>query len=392
MFWHNFKYSCKVLLHNKMLLFWTFVFPILLGTFFKMAFSDIENNEKLDIIPIAVVESRDFTNNSIFGEVLKTLSEEGENQLFSITYTNLDQCKNMLIDGNIDGYLTFYEDDVSVTVSNSGINETILRYVVDEIQSRKKMTEVLVERKVSEEISNGNFDISYDAIISHVAQLFEESHVTLHNATNHNLSYTMIEYYTLIAMACLYSSMISMFITNYKLANMAAIGKRVVVSPTHKTFGILGSFVASYFVGAIGVSLLYLYTIFVLQVDYGSQLPKVVLLSVVGLLAGQLLGVAVSTLVKSNENTKTGVLLAISMFGSFLAGMMGITMKYVIDTNVPILNWINPVNMITDGLYSLYYYDTFTRFYFNVISLLLFSVLMILLSYRGLRRQRYDSI
>lgn len=392
MFWHNFKYSCKVLLHNKMLLFWTFVFPILLGTFFKMAFSDIENNEKLDVIPIAVVESQDFTNNFIFGEVLKTLSEEGENQLFSITYTNLDQCKNMLIDGNIDGYLMFYEDDVSVTVSNSGINETILRYVVDEIQSRKKMTEVLVERKVSEEISNGNFDISYDAIISHVAQLFEESNVTLHNATNHNLSYTMIEYYTLIAMACLYSSMISMFITNYKLANMAAIGKRVVVSPTHKTSGMLGSFVASYFVGAIGVSLLYLYTIFVLQVDYGSQLPKVVLLSIVGLLAGQLLGVTVSTLVKSNENTKTGVLLAISMFGSFLAGMMGITMKYVIDTNVPILNWINPVNMITDGLYSLYYYDTFTRFYFNVISLLLFSALMILLSYRGLRRQRYDSI
>ena len=47
MFTHNFIYSLKVLLKNKMLIFWTFAFPILLGIFFNMAFSDIEKNEKL---------------------------------------------------------------------------------------------------------------------------------------------------------------------------------------------------------------------------------------------------------------------------------------------------------------------------------------------------------
>ena len=45
MFIHNFKYSLKVLFRNKSLIFWTFIFPILLGTFFRMAFNDIENNE-----------------------------------------------------------------------------------------------------------------------------------------------------------------------------------------------------------------------------------------------------------------------------------------------------------------------------------------------------------
>ncbi len=67
-------------------------------------------------------------------------------------------------------------------------------------------------------------------------------------------------------------------------------------------------------------------------------------------------------------------------------------MKYVIDKNVSILNKINPANMITDGLYSLYYYDTLDRFYFNIISLLIFSAFMIFISYKGLRRQKYDSI
>ena len=54
------------------------------------------------------------------------------------------------------------------------------------------------------------------------------------------------------------------------------------------------------------------------------------------------------------------------MFGCFLAGMMGVTMKYVIDKNVPIINKLNPANMITDGFYSLYYYDTLDRYIFDL--------------------------
>ena len=80
------------------------------------------------------------------------------------------------------------------------------------------------------------------------------------------------------------------------------------------------------------------------------------------------------------------------MLASFLSGMMGITMKYIIDTNIPILNKINPAAMITDGLYSLYYYRTLDRFYFNIISLIIFSIIMLVISYQGLRREKYDSI
>ena len=80
------------------------------------------------------------------------------------------------------------------------------------------------------------------------------------------------------------------------------------------------------------------------------------------------------------------------MLGCFLSGMMGITMKYVVDTNAPIINKVNPVSMITDGFYSLYYYDTLERYFFNIVSLLIFSIVAIAISYRGLRRQKYDSI
>ena len=173
---------------------------------------------------------------------------------------------------------------------------------------------------------------------------------------------------------------------------MNSIGKRTSISPIHKGKMLLGSLLASYIIQLLGITLLFIFTIFVLKVDYGNNLLLVILLAICGSLAGLSLGVMVATTIKSNENTKTGILIAITMLGCFLSGMMGITMKYIVDKNIPIINKINPASMITDGFYSLYYYDTLDRFFFNIISLLLFSIIMFIISYNGLRRQKYDNI
>ena len=393
MFWHNFKYSIKTLARNKMLLFWTFAFPIILGTLFSMAFSDVENSEKLDIINIAIVESEYFNDDEIFNETFKNLSDENNaSRLFNITYTDLDNSKQMLEDEKIVGYLEFKENDVDITVKSSGVNETILKLVVDEVISQKKMIETLITKEIENAISSGNFNVDYDQIYNNVINVIASSEANLNNISSDNLSYIMIEFYTLIAMAALYGGVISMFITNYKLANMSAVGKRISITPIHKGSMLLGSLLASYFVQLIGIGLLFLYTIFVLNVDYGSNLSLVILLALVGSLAGLALGVFVATIFKTNENAKMGILIAFTMLCSFLSGMMGITMKYVVDKNIPILNMINPASMITDGFYSLYYYNTLDRFYFNLISLIIFSALMIFISYSGLRRQKYDNI
>ena len=95
---------------------------------------------------------------------------------------------------------------------------------------------------------------------------------------------------------------------------------------------------------------------------------------------------------QTNENAKTGILIALTMFWCYLSGMMGITMKYVVDKNVPIINKINPASMITDGFYSLYYYDTLDRYWTDIISLLIFAFVLISISFFSLRRQKYDSI
>lgn len=394
MFWHNFKYSVKVLLGNKMLLFWTFAFPIILGTFFNMAFSDIENSEKLDIINIAVIDNESFEKNEVFKESLKELSDkENEDRMFDIKYTNLEKAKQMLEDEEITGYLLFDDEEVKITIISNGINETVLKYVVDEIQINKEIVEKMAEKEIEKQYISGNYNINYKKIYENILDSIENSTANLNNVSKSNLSYTMIEYYTLIAMTCLYGGMLSMVIVNYKLPNMKSVGKRTAVSPTHKGKMLMGSLLASYLLQLIGLFILFIYTIFVLKVDFGTNLPFIILLACVGSFAGLAVGVAVATLIKTNENAKTGILIATTMLGCFLSGMMGITMKYIIDKNLPIINKINPASMITDGFYSLYYYSNdLNRFYFNIASLLVFSALAIIISIKGLRRQKYDSI
>ena len=393
MFIHNFKYSLRVLFRNKGLIFWTFIFPILLGSLFKLAFSDIENKETLSIIDIAIVENTHYKDYNIYKEIFDKLSDEdNKDRLFNTRYLTKKEAQEELDNNKITGYLTFDNDVVNVMVSNSGINETVLRYVTEEVISNKIMTENIVSMEISSFVKEGKTDIDYDKIYKNVNNLIKENNAKLNNISNSNLSYTMIEYYTLIAMTCLYAGMLSMNIINRLLPNISDEGKRIAISGISKFKLLVSSFLASYVVSLIGLLLLFIYTIFVMKVDYGNNLSKVILLSLVGSLSGLTLGMLIASVFKINENAKVGILIGISMTCSFFSGMMGITMKYIIDKNIPLLNIINPANMITDGLYSLYYYEGFSRYNFNLISLIVFSIVMIVISYFSLRRQKYDSI
>lgn len=389
MFLHNFKYSLKILLRNKELLFWTFIFPIILGTFFSMAFSNIEKEESLNIIDIAIVDSGFYQDNDIYKKTFEYLSDKNnKDRLFNTVVTNLDNAKKLLIDNKITGYLLFGSDDVRIVVFKNGINETILKYVVDEIESQKEVSSNLIKK----EIMDNNGEVNYSDLINKINGLFNDDQVKLNNISNKNLSYTMVEFYTLIAMAALYGSIIAMTATNKAIANVSNVGMRSSVAPIKKSMILLGDFLASYIVQVIGLSLLFIYTIFVLKVDYGNDFLAVVLLSLAGSLAGLSLGVTVSTLIKSSEGTKTGIIIAITMFWCYLSGMMGISTKYLFDKNLPFLNKVNPAGMITDGFYSLYYYGVGSRFEKNIISLIIFSLLLFLISLISLRRQKYDSI
>lgn len=375
-----------------MLIFWTFAFPLILGTFFNLAFSNIESSESLDTINIAIAEKENSQAGDTLTEILTSMKDGiGEKTLFNVQNTDEAEAAGLLENKDICGYIVLSDDAPKLVISSNGINETILKFAVDEIlQSEDMIKNVFSD--IVQELPPERIAEEARIISDKISEYIGSSADSIKNISGDNLSYTMIEYYTLIAMTCLYGGILGMTAVNRNLANMSPRGKRVSVCPVSKWRLILGNVLAGYTVQLIGIAILYLYSVFVIKVDFGSDLPLIVALTMLGCLAGLTMGIAVSVLIKSGENTKTGIIISVTMFGCFLSGMMGITMKYIVDSNLPLLSRINPANMITDGLYALYYYNTPERYILNIVSLAVFSALMIILSAAGLRRQKYDSI
>lgn len=393
MFIHNLKYTIITLFKNKILVFWTFAFPIILGLFFNMAFSNIEKDEKLKVFDIAVVDNSEFQNDEVYVETLEELSDkDNEDRLFRVRYVDQKKADELLNDSEIEGYLLFNGEEPKVVVKETGTYQTIMKYVVSQIELNKKVIEDIATKEVEKEMMKENLSFDTEKIVEDIIDKINNGEVNLKNVSNSNLSYMTIEYHTLIAMACMYGGMLGLTAVNGCLANMSNKGKRIAVSPTRKSGIVLSALLGAYFVSMVGLSLLILFLLFVLKIDFGDNMPLVLLLSAVGDLAGISLGVLIASCFRVSEGAKTGITIAITMFLSVLSGMMGVTLKYMIDKNAPIVNLLNPNNLITDGFYSLYYYDTLDRYYRDITYLLIFVAVCLIISFVSLRREKYDSI
>ncbi|MEI3401135.1 MAG: ABC transporter permease [Clostridia bacterium] len=393
MFSHNLKYTIKTLSKNKVLIFWTFAFPIILGILFNMSFSNIEKDEMLQIFDIAVVDNNEFKAQEIYRETLNELSSDNnENKLFNIKYVTEDEADLLLDNLDIKGYIVFKNDEPQVVIKENGTYQTLIKFVITEIGQNQTIIEDLSKKSIEEEISNGNYSVDTEKIINDILNKIKNEQINLKNISKSNLHYTQIEYYTLIAMACMYGGMLGLTAINNCLANMSNKGKRISVSPNRKSIIVLSSALGAYVVSLVGLVLLIIFLKLGLKADFGNNITLVILLSAVGNLAGISLGVLIASIFKVSEGAKTGIVIAITMFLSVLSGMMGVTLKYVIDKNIPIINLVNPNNLITDGFYSLYYFDTLDRYFRDVRYLLIFIGICLVISFISLRREKYDSI
>lgn len=392
MFIHNLKYTIKVLFKNKILIFWTFAFPIILGIFFNMAFSNIEKDEALQIFDIAVVENDEIKTQKIYKETLEKLSNNVESKIFNLKYVNEDEANKLLDDDMIKGYVIFKDDQPQVVIKENGTYQTLIKFIITEIKQNKLIIENLSKKTIEKNIDEGNYLFNTEEIVNDILNKIENQKIDLKNIASSNLSYMQIEYYTLIAMACMYGGMIGLTTINNCIANMSSKGKRVSISPNKKSIIVLSSVIGAYIVSFIGILILIAFLKLILKVDFGDNMVYVLSLSAIGDLAGIALGVLISSTLKVSEGAKISITIAITMFLSVLSGMMGVTLKYMIDKNIPIINLVNPNNLITDGFYSLYYYNTLSRYLRDVKYLLVFIVICLVISLISLRREKYDSI
>lgn len=376
MFFHNFKYSLKNAFRQKEFLFWILAFPIILGTFFYVAFNSMYEKESMfNKIPVAIVEN---TENTAFKEVIKELSS-GEDAMFDSKFTDSQTALDMLKTNDIIGIINV-DSELSLTVSNDGIKQTIIKSFLDQYQIRESI--------IMETVNNNpqNLQSVVDAMSQEIncnESLF---------LSNGNMDAYIQYFYNLIAMAAFFGSISGLYIAINNQGNLSAIAARKCISPTNKLTSITASLLASFVAQVICVSIGITYILFILKVDMGDKIPMVYLSGAVGSLTGVTMGFFIGSFGRLNQNVKMAISMSVTMLSCFLSGLMVGNMKSVIEMYAPIVNRINPAALISDLFYCLNIYNDYRRYTEKFVTLLILSVVFTIGGFLLTRRKKYASL
>lgn len=378
MFIRYYKYRILSLLHMKDVLWWNMLFPILLSTLFFCGFGNLlnGNDQALDPIPICVVT---VNENKQFTDVLDELSKDNDDQLFIQTKTDRASAEEMLKNKEIKAII-YVDEEPSVGVTEDGILQSITQTFVTQYLSRANTIKTIMTEH-PEKLQGAIDQLSKDVTYNHERSL-----------TSATLDPYMQYFYALIAMTCLYSTTAGVECVGSMQANISPLGMRREASPQHKLAALFIDFIGSITVQFMNILLLFLYLIVVLGLNFGNKLPLIILTGLIGTLLGTAMGVFFGTIIKGSLNVKVSVSMTISMLFSFLSGLMVPEIKDAIEHSCPIINRINPAALISDALYSLNLYDTYTRFGRSIVIMLVMSVGLCFVSYLILRRNKYASL
>lgn len=375
MFLFNYAYRLKCILRNRELMFWTLMFPILLAILFNLAFSNIYSTEKFIKVNVALVQNDALTANPAFSDALSKMDD-----LFVVSQTTLEEADTLLKENQIDGYIIF-DPELKLMVNRSGLNQTIIRGFLDDfLQSSATLVTVISENPAA--LESGTIAGVYS----------RTDYLSAVSASKSSPDTTVHFFYTLIAMTCLYGGFLGVNEVIAIQANLSDVGARINTAPTNKLTVFLSSMLAATTIQLAELLLLLAFIVGVLGISFGDQLGYIALACVIGSLTGVTFGTFIAAIVKKSEGIITGILIGSTMTMCFLAGMMSADIKYLVATKMPILGYLNPANLITNSFYALYYYNTPTQFFINILLLCGFTFLFSATTYFVLRRQTYASL
>ena len=378
----NFKYALLRLMRNKANLFWILVFPIVLGCFFKIAFSNITASESFHTIPVAVVEG-DNADATAFHTMIEQLSGDSEDAMLSATFCDDKKARTLLEKGKVDGI--FYTTDtvelaVNSDLSDASINQSILQSLLTQYYlNRDLIVQILTTNP-------GNIESLVDSIGQSVDTRKEVS-LTRNNTDTYDQYF-----YNLIAMACLYTAMGGINLAINNSANLSSLAARKTIAPAKRAALIGTELLAIILFESLLNVVSFLFIVTVLGVHMTTHLGLAMLTILISTTFSITFGMFLGCVGPKSEGGKTGLMFAVVMPLCFLSGLMMGTMRMVVEKYAPFVNRINPAALISDSFYALNNYDTLTRYTGNILTLLLMTVLFLIISILVTRRKTYASL
>lgn len=367
----------KCLIRHKENMFWSFLFPILLSTCFFFAFNNFWSVSSFESIPILYV--RDSNDHDPLKDIIETAMMDEETPFFSPIYGSQEEASLLLEDDKIDAYIVGGENP-ELYIKKNGVNQTITKSFLDNYNRISTTLQSII-------MNNPNALKEVD-----INDLMNTKSFVEENSNGRKPDMVLIYFYSLLAFTCIMSCNWGLDEVMNIQANQSTRGARINVSPVHKMKLFFSNIMAAYTIQCVSILLLIGYLSMVLQVDFAGEYLAVILISLLGSFVGLTIGGVVGIYLKKSLATKNAILTVIMLVGGCLSGMMVSSMNYLVAKHAPIIGYLNPINLITDALYSIYYYDNYNRFLLNALILSLIGLVLSIAVLLGVRRKNYANI
>ncbi len=340
------SYMRRIFLRDKYLIFWLLLYPIILTSFFQLGFGNLRI-DSFEKIPLA-------TDNQELKDILREIEV--------LELVEVNDYEKALEDQLIKG---FVDENLNLRVKKSGLSESILKDIVREIAQVKE--------------SGLDFK-SLD---------YNRSYI---NMLNQKEDLILIIFYSIIAMFSTYGMFVSMEIPTMIQGNLSPIGARVSMTSINKLEFLISGGIFAFNLNIITNGILLVYIRYFLRIQLFTALgPSLLILSIANIL-GTSIGFFVGSLRVKNQQWKNIAIITVNLILSFSSGMIGEGFRENIDRISPMINRLNPIAIVTDGLYRVNMLSSYRQLGEGLVILGLYSLILFSISYLLLRRRSYDSI
>lgn len=401
MFSHLMKYAYKQLFQDKGNLIFGMLLPLGLGIIYLFAFEGLAAPQDLEPATAAIIF--DGSSNEIAqakqsitaiakpatieNQILVPVDKEADS-LIHYTTATLEEAQHLMDEQIVQSIIHLNNTDNQMNISIQFAPET-----VNDISSGVIYAALSNYQIINTNISNTLPQVSNPLQFGiSINQLLQNAEVPIvQSAQTANVNSQSIYFYAILGYVCFFFMTSGMYIVRMHDADYSAASARLTISPLSRIKRFTVTFIISIIPSLLIVYLL-LAIYWLRDIPIGNDIPRTILLMTLGTLVGYLFGIAIASIFKLNEGIISALSTAVPLFFGALSGMMAAPVKAFITNNYPFLNKINPVALVTDGLYYLNFYPSTRQYNQNIAILLVYIVILLIIAIFGLRRVNHENI
>lgn len=381
-------YELKKFYRNKDGALFGILFPLGFALIYIFAFSNLTAVDKtFEPVPVAtVIESGSDQVLPLLanlgqegqlkdGQIIKTKSTESDRpQLMTYLLVNQDEAIDLL-----DQQIVSHQLTMSMTNQEVTAKLDFLPGASDDVQTNIIYNALVsmtgIHRVISQKFAKQGLNFAQLALIQDVLNNETNPKSVTQTQNTKGTSGHSILFYACLGYICIYFMTTGSQLIYYNEANHSSQALRLQMAPLSKRKRIFLSFIP---LSLLSISLAYLaFAMFIVaKVPLGNRYWQILLLLTVGVLVGILLGMVLTTWLNLSQEKMTGLLAGLGILLGAFSGLMTPPLSKWVYDNINWVNTLNPVALVSDGIYYLNNYPTDQQYWMNV-SLLVFMMLIL---------------